>query len=464
MAVTTTHPQQLNASNNAFHDVGYGLLVLYVFLLFSRIPESFPSLHLGLLMMLALLAITVVSMSFQRAIFNRIGLPLLGFCAWLALSIPFSVWRGGSMSSFVDWAKAFGVFIIVAGLVTTVRQCRRIIYAAAAGILWVALAGTLFGSVGLSRISLSIGRYGDANDFAQIMLVGLAFWCLIASDPKRNAVGKLVAVGCIGLQLIALAKTGSRGGLIGFALTALILFMQSSSLARLKLIVVLCAATVIGIGFLPHTLLMRYRSIYSEDITVQSDQEYKEQEAALGSRLGRTYLLKTSLMLTLRHPITGVGLGMFMVAENEKARDAGRANGSWHETHNMYTQVSSEAGIPALILFIMAMTRALRDCSAIRKGRHPASEIAPTPEQRSMAFWLYIALWGYLTTGFFLSIAFTPELQFALGLLAAFGRSVHLENAQATGAQPVFALPVPRKPAIARAQPVVVSGIHQTGY
>src|SRR5436190_11742230 len=109
-------------------------------------------------------------------------------------------------------------------------------YAAATGILWIAALGTLGG--GMGRLSLDIGRYGDANDFAQIMLVSLAFWCFIISSPRRSLPGKLVPLTCIILQLVAFARTGSRGGLIGLGLTAMVLFAYSSGASRIKLITV----------------------------------------------------------------------------------------------------------------------------------------------------------------------------------------------------------------------------------
>src|SRR5204863_4295578 len=103
-----------------------------------------------------------------------------------------------------------------ASLTTSVRACRWAMYAAATGILWVAALGTLGGGIG--RLSLDVGRYGDANDFAQIMLVGLAFWCFIASVPRRSILGKIVPLACVALQLLGFARTGSRGGLIGLGL------------------------------------------------------------------------------------------------------------------------------------------------------------------------------------------------------------------------------------------------------
>jgi O-antigen ligase len=456
MAVTIVTPDAATGAvsrsqANPFYGLALILLNIYIFLLFSRIPESLPSLHLGIVMVCLLLC-SVVLLNPLGAFTNRIGLFQVAFCGWLVFSIPFSVWPGGSASAYTDWLKTFSVFVVTASLLTSVRSCRTVIYSAAAGISWVAVMGSLLGGLGGSRLAMGVGRYGDANDFAQIMLVGLAFWCLIAFAPQRSLLGKIGPLACIALQLFAFARTGSRGGLIGLFLTAAILFAYSSFMARVKLIMILSCAAVLSAAFLPHVILLRYRSIVADqENNYTSEEEARHMEGAGGSREGRTYLLKTSLLLTLKHPVTGVGLGMFAVAEDDKARAAGRVNGMWHETHNMYTQVSSECGIPALIFFLMTIIRSMRDLGAIRKGRHPATEVEPTLEQRHMAFWVSIASWGMITSGIFLSVAFTPELQFLLALMTGVSRAVHRENVlpQTADARPA---PVPvrqRVPAVA---------------
>jgi O-antigen ligase len=71
-----------------------------------------------------------------------------------------------------------------------------------------------------------------------------------------------------------------------------------------------------------------------------------------GSTQSRVQLLKDSIRLTFENPLLGVGPGMFMVAQNTMARSEGAVNGSWHGTHNTYTQFSSEVGLPAMLLFL----------------------------------------------------------------------------------------------------------------
>jgi O-antigen ligase len=451
MAVVIVRPQPVGGSEvNAFADVGFYVALVYIFVLFSRLAENFPSLHLALLLTLVLSILMVLTGAIRRAIFNRVGLPLILFTIWMVVCIPFSVWPGGSFQSVSDWLKCFVAFPIVVAFVTDVRRCRMAMYAVMLGILWVGLIGVISGNVNLSRLAMGMGRFGDANDFAQILLVGMALLCCAASYPGRGVVAKLLLGGLILIELAAFFRSGSRGGLIGLVLTSLILFKQLSLVGKIKLIMVLALTTIIIAAALPSAIMVRYRTLWTEGAqSVDTQEEYENQRAAEGSKQGRWYLLKTSLRLTFQHPLFGVGPGMFMVAENDGARSMGMANGLWHETHNMYTQVSSETGIPGLILYVLALFRALRDCGRIRKLRHDATERPPTEEQAQMAFWLNIAMWGFLTSGLFLSMAFTPELQGMVGLLAAFSQAVREENTLPQTA-PIFAQPVRLRTAAAQ--------------
>jgi len=58
-------------------------------------------------------------------------------------------------------------------------------------------------------------------------------------------------------------------------------------------------------------------------------------------------LFLRSIQLTFEHPILGVGPGEFMDAEAEEAAVAGK-KAMWHFTHNSYTELSSETGLPGL--------------------------------------------------------------------------------------------------------------------
>ncbi len=59
-------------------------------------------------------------------------------------------------------------------------------------------------------------------------------------------------------------------------------------------------------------------------------------------------------------PLTGVGPSQFANIEGETSREDGR-QGAWQVTpHNAYTQVSSEMGIPGLLIFLAAIIATYR--------------------------------------------------------------------------------------------------------
>ena len=70
--------------------------------------------------------------------------------------------------------------------------------------------------------------------------------------------------------------------------------------------------------------------------------------------------------MTAEHPLFGVGPGQFIEEQAKEAQDAG-ARPMWHYTHNSFTEISSENGIPGLVLFVIAFFGAYRGLSPIRK-------------------------------------------------------------------------------------------------
>jgi O-antigen ligase len=111
-----------------------------------------------------------------------------------------------------------------------------------------------------------------------------------------------------------------------------------------------------------------------------------------GSAAARRDQLIRSFTVTLANPAFGVGMGDFsMVGFHD------------HETHNAYTQVAAEMGIPALCLytgFILA---------AFRRLKHIQREIPPVGNAgrlHYLAFGLQISLVGYMVSSFFVSVAY----------------------------------------------------------
>jgi O-antigen ligase len=204
-----------------------------------------------------------------------------------------------------------------------------------------------------------------------------------------------------------------------------VLFFQSSMSGKFRIVLGSLVFAVVSAALLPTQLLNRYLSVLGNDSAEQN-----LSSGAIGSVEGRKYLLTQSLYVTAKHPLTGVGLGMFMEAEDTIARDEGLLHGAWHETHNMYTQVSSEAGLPALFFFIGALVYGFKNlnfvCRAAKRSRDPVIRDAGT-----LAFWMRLALLGLASTGFFLSVAYAVEPLILLAMTVSLERAVRIKMAAA---------------------------------
>ena len=67
-------------------------------------------------------------------------------------------------------------------------------------------------------------------------------------------------------------------------------------------------------------------------------------------------MLRRSIDLTIHNPVFGVGPGNFPAVTQ-----------TWKVAHNTYTELSAEAGLPALALFLVFLALAFRNLRRLRK-------------------------------------------------------------------------------------------------
>src|SRR5947208_16787831 len=107
-AVLQTGPAQSYAPAQAeetspFQRFGFQFLLVFLFLAFSRVFDvKFSSLHITGISYRVVFAMAILSGGFVIALKTRIGKAMLGFTFWFGASVPFSIWRGGSIPVFRD--------------------------------------------------------------------------------------------------------------------------------------------------------------------------------------------------------------------------------------------------------------------------------------------------------------------------------------------------------------------------
>jgi O-antigen ligase len=405
---------------NAVAKMGAASLMLFLFLSYSRIAEMWlPYLHLPMIASLLALAATLATGGVQRALNSKTGRWLTAFTIWLVIALPFSFWKTGSLGVLQDhWSKSFLTFIIVAGLLRSTRMCRAAMFTIAGGTMVVVLMCMFLGGIEVQgRLSLEQGLLANANDLSQLLLIGLPFLMLMAASRERNLIKRPLAAVFIPGVLLASGRTGSRGGLVAVAVLIVVFLMSISWANRAKLIIAVVMITLMVIPFVSTEQRLRYLTMFEADSTEPLG---TGEISAVDSMQQRMALLDESIRITVEHPLVGVGPGVFQAFQAHEAENSG-SRGMWRETHNTYTQISSEAGLPAFFFFLCALGGCLTTTRSIYKKTRNQPELGDVAK---MAFCLWLSLIIYAVTAFFASSAYIIYLPMLGGFTVALSRSV----------------------------------------
>jgi hypothetical protein len=406
--------QQRAQTYNAIQRVGLAVVVFYVFGVFSAVIDKIPFLlpfRLTLLAALIGLSIVAITGRLTGLLKHTVGMSLLAFTIWMLLCIPMSIWQGGAFATFTnEWQKAALTFFLVGGLIVDYVYCRKVVHTLAYSAIILAVMSLYLGGNVVGRLVLSRTRYANPNDLAMILLTALPALGFMAMRPSNGLRRVIAVVGSVPV-LIAIAKTGSRGAVIGAAVMALVVFIKANAMDKLKLIVGTFVALTLCAAVLPSDLQQRFFTLFGDEESLQSGNADMN---TIGSTHSRKELLLDSIYVTVANPVFGVGPGMFPVAQDKLAKERGREQGQWHVTHNTYTQVSSECGIPGLIFFMGAVVGSFRSLTRLQKTK----EIGPAfDEIRMLANTLRVSTYCFCTIAMFASVAYLPFLTILSGLI-----------------------------------------------
>ncbi len=274
----------------------------------------------------------------------------------------------------------------------------------------------------------------DPNFYALYLLIGTALLGLIAS--QKTGWVRLCAIVLIPINLAGVGRSGSRAGLVTL-LAGLIMFLIYGSAKQRTVVLSASLAGILAAGvILPDQIRARFTNLFvsagfqalTTGKTTQSGETTTDTSVAESSTEARMYLLRRSLILTAKHPLFGVGPDQFQGAEAADA-SANGVRGAWHFTHNTYTEISSETGIPGLILFAGALFGSYRGLSAIRKR-------GKTRHIRQMALFLQTAYFMLMVGAFFLSLGYGGLPFVMIGLTEAFKLAVKKHTREFRGQIP----------------------------
>ncbi len=411
------------------------ILMFYLYLYCSRIPEIIPSLHLGMALQ-PLLLIGMLMTGTTKTIFKSdIGRLMTAFTIWVGLCVPFSVWKGGSFTTWLTTLQALALLFFMAAFIRSVEDCYRAMLMVALGmgtigVLSMVMGGGTGGGANEVRLGLGSGAdtLADANFLALYLVVGIPF-IIFAMSWKKGLMRVALALSLIPV-LAGFSRTGSRMGLLALAAGMFLFFIFATALERMAIIMGGILFLALAITLLPQRITERFTTYLEASSNAQAE--------AANSAAMRKALFLRSLEMSFKHPILGVGPGEFMDAEAQEAAEQGK-RAMWHFTHNSYTELSSETGFPGLFLFLFAFYRGYKGLSEIRT-KYKYSRVGRA------ALFLQIGVLMSCVGAFFLSIAYSGLLYAILGISAAYQAAVAREVREAKAAK--VALPEP-EPALA---------------
>jgi len=282
--------------------------------------------------------------------------------AWFAAGVPFAYWRGGSFLVLTEiWLKTVLIFFLLTQTLVTHKRIRGILWAIILSELAVAaysLAAPSQGSgVGERMVGVNRGfLYWNFLGIALGMIIPYIAALFIAkASLLRSVLLAATTVLMSWMQVLTASRSGTLVVAFSVMLTCLLVSRGSSrgKIVRMGILF----ALLVAIWSAPAVFWERVSTITNSDAasanTVEASADLSTQE--------RSTLLMRSVNYTIEHPLFGLGLGMFDVANGN---DLNRPD-AWMGTHNTYTQLSSEAGLPALLLYLALLYTVLRNMKRV---------------------------------------------------------------------------------------------------
>jgi putative inorganic carbon (HCO3(-)) transporter len=395
-------------------------LLTFMFVYFARPEDWVPGLSqvplAKLTGILALVALACSISQFRQRIPREVFYLFLLVVQLFVSSLFSPIWRGGSMAMTLDFGKLLLIVPLIIGTVTTSRRLSLLLFSQAVSVAAIAAVVIWKGHLQGGRLEGILGgNYNDPNDLALAIILSLPF-CLVLMFLSRTVIKKAFWSVSMIVMAYAVFLTGSRGGFAAFIVVVAICLWEFAIRGRRRyLLLLVAAAGMVLWQFAGGNLDERLRGTFDPN---------DESGPAYASAQDRQQLFWRSIEITKEHPLFGVGPGNFP-----------QVSGLWHTTHNSLTLLSSEAGIPALVLYVMILWagfRNLRAAMRLTRGQRESSILVRG---------IYASFCGYLVGSLFLSWAYlflpyilvaytTPLLSIARKSLAQGKKSESFQKAK----------------------------------
>jgi len=321
------------------------------------------------------------------------------YAVWAAFTVPFAMWPGQAAGTLRSFIPAILLVAAVLLLVPSERTIVRVLFGfvVASGLNAIAMVATGQTNPG-GRVLVGGGSL-DSNDLALVMAI--TFPLALGLSARLTGWRRIICLGTAAMLVLSATATGSRGGTIAFLVGSLVFVMGQRGTRKFAFIAALVLVGIVAWFSASNSYRRRMREL------VQGEKDYNY--TAYG---GRKQIWARARLYTIQHPIVGVGVGNFPVAEGKHLDLLGMV-GKWSNAHNAYLQAFAELGFPGGLIFLgMLISTGLRAAKYWRpKSGRSGGASYHRPE-------LLAAVFAFAAGSYFLSSAYFYSFFALVGLIA----------------------------------------------
>ena len=274
---------------------------------------------------------------------------LVVLLVWLSLSLSWAEDDGVAIGELARWGLCGLAVAVLLTSVRSRRDARLVIGGFVIGIALSVLVGVARDGLGGAPVTTETltstegrltGGLGDPNILAAAIVPAIVLAAALSPLVRRPVRWGLLV--CVGVLVVGLAATESRGGAVAAAaaLVAALLVMRRQQKA-----VLVAVAGIALVGGL-------YLAAYPQGL---------ERLTSSDGGNGRSELWRVAWRITAQHPVAGVGLHNFTVYSPRYVREPGPLKDVAliaerpHAVHNTYLELVAETGVIGLGLFLVVI-------------------------------------------------------------------------------------------------------------
>lgn len=402
--------------------LAFAALVFYSVVLIAAPQQFFPVLQpLRLAMLTGVLAIVFHLRDRWSGVVTAPRAPeitiALILVTWAIVTIPLSIWPGGSVGVFLDmYSKSIAVFLLLGGAVTSLARVRIILWVVAgcAALIGAAavrnyVTGNMMpGAPGRIAGYGTSGLAGNPNDLALLLNLFLPLIGALLVIGRRQS-ARLLAGAALAVAVVGTIATFSRAGFLTLAVVGILHLWVLAKRGAIGWAAGVIAAAALVLVLAPPAYFDRLATM----VDISSDQT--------GSAQNRWTDTALAAQFVLQQPVIGVGLGNDILALNEVRGE------HWLSVHNVYLNYAVDLGVIGMLLFVALLATALAGMYRVERSSRTS------PDLQVVARGLRISLIAFAVGGFFHPVAYHPFFYYIAGLAIAVRRIAHRQAQRAAG-------------------------------